>query len=183
MNSIAYAWTESYLDKRECGRCKVMTTKLPVPNSVSCEWIEKLVISHLLFRAILDVDRWQALSPLAYHFDKGTGSGINNWFIHFEGGGWCNNVTTCLAQKSTRIGSSEEMAKQVAFSGIPSNKENFNPVGIESRLGILTGHYSVAILSGCSAGGLTSILHCDRFRALVPASTKEKCLSDAGYFI
>ncbi|GAB4857960.1 Pectin acetylesterase 8 [Ancistrocladus abbreviatus] len=40
-----------------------------------------------------------------------------------------------------------------------------------------------AILSGCSAGGLTSILHCDSFRALLSMGTKVKCLSDAGYFI
>lgn len=44
--------------------------------------------------------------------------------------------------------------------------------------------YSVqAILSGCSAGGLTSILHCDKFKSLLPKTTKVKCLSDAGYFI
>ncbi|PKI45133.1 hypothetical protein CRG98_034517 [Punica granatum] len=40
-----------------------------------------------------------------------------------------------------------------------------------------------AILSGCSAGGLTSILHCDGFKALLPMGAKVKCLSDAGYFI
>lgn len=40
-----------------------------------------------------------------------------------------------------------------------------------------------AILSGCSAGGLASILHCDSFRALLPMGTKVKCISDAGYFI
>jgi hypothetical protein len=40
-----------------------------------------------------------------------------------------------------------------------------------------------AIISGCSAGGLTSILHCDRFRALLPSGARVKCLSDAGYFI
>ncbi|GLT81046.1 hypothetical protein SLA2020_524540 [Shorea laevis] len=40
-----------------------------------------------------------------------------------------------------------------------------------------------AILSGCSAGGLASILHCDSFQALLPLGTKVKCLSDAGYFI
>ncbi|KAL6001800.1 hypothetical protein ACLOJK_041778 [Asimina triloba] len=40
-----------------------------------------------------------------------------------------------------------------------------------------------ALLSGCSAGGLTSTLHCDRFRSLMPMSTKVKCLADAGYFI
>ncbi|KAK4849081.1 hypothetical protein QYF36_020613 [Acer negundo] len=40
-----------------------------------------------------------------------------------------------------------------------------------------------ALLSGCSAGGLASILHCDEFRDLVPKTTKVKCLSDAGMFI
>ncbi|KAJ4845629.1 Pectin acetylesterase 7 [Turnera subulata] len=40
-----------------------------------------------------------------------------------------------------------------------------------------------AILSGCSAGGLAAILHCDKFRSLLPASARVKCVSDAGYFI
>lgn len=40
-----------------------------------------------------------------------------------------------------------------------------------------------ALLSGCSAGGLASILHCDEFRDLFPTTTKVKCLSDAGMFL
>ncbi|CAL9210976.1 unnamed protein product [Musa hybrid cultivar] len=40
-----------------------------------------------------------------------------------------------------------------------------------------------AILGGCSAGGLTTILHCDSFRSLLPANATVKCFSDAGYFI
>ncbi|XP_068312649.1 pectin acetylesterase 8-like [Pyrus communis] len=40
-----------------------------------------------------------------------------------------------------------------------------------------------ALLSGCSAGGLASILHCDNFRSLLPVDTKVKCVPDAGYFI
>ncbi|KAL8542400.1 hypothetical protein ACS0TY_003318 [Phlomoides rotata] len=40
-----------------------------------------------------------------------------------------------------------------------------------------------AVVSGCSAGGLVSILNCDRFKALIPASTNAKCFADAGYFI
>ncbi|KAL8170523.1 hypothetical protein V2J09_022327 [Rumex salicifolius] len=40
-----------------------------------------------------------------------------------------------------------------------------------------------ALLAGCSAGGLTTILHCDSFRALFPPSTLVKCFSDAGFFI
>ncbi|KAH9616919.1 hypothetical protein KSS87_001979 [Heliosperma pusillum] len=40
-----------------------------------------------------------------------------------------------------------------------------------------------ALLSGCSAGGLASILHCDEFAALFSGQTKVKCLSDAGLFL
>ncbi|KAF7845562.1 phosphatidylinositol/phosphatidylcholine transfer protein SFH9 isoform X1 [Senna tora] len=40
-----------------------------------------------------------------------------------------------------------------------------------------------ALLSGCSAGGVASILHCDEFRELFPATTRVKCLSDAGLFL
>ncbi|KAM3369832.1 hypothetical protein ACQJBY_017602 [Aegilops geniculata] len=40
-----------------------------------------------------------------------------------------------------------------------------------------------AILSGCSAGGLSAVLHCDKFKDLLPPSAFVKCVSDAGYFI
>lgn len=45
-------------------------------------------------------------------------------------------------------------------------------------------HYAnQALLSGCSAGGLAAILHCDEFRELFPRTTRVKCLSDAGLFL
>ncbi|KAK7262745.1 hypothetical protein RJT34_30325 [Clitoria ternatea] len=162
-------------------------------------------------------------SPPAYHFDKGVGAGINNWIVHFEGGGWCNNVTSCLSRRDTRLGSSKKMDKQLSFSGFFSGGKKFNPdfynwnrikvrycdgssftgdveavdpatnlhfrgarifvAVIEDLLAKGMKNAQNAILSGCSAGGLTAILNCDRFKALLPASTKVKCLSDAGYFI
>ncbi|KAE9459120.1 hypothetical protein C3L33_08971, partial [Rhododendron williamsianum] len=143
--------------------------------------------------------------------------------MYFQGGGWCNNVTTCLARKNTRLGSSKQMATEVVFSGILSSLQKFNPdfynwnrikvrycdgasftgdveavnpttnlhfrgarvfvAIIEDLLAKGLKNAENAMLSGCSAGGLTSILHCDNFRALMPMGTKVKCLSDAGYFI
>ncbi|KAA0040176.1 pectin acetylesterase 8-like isoform X1 [Cucumis melo var. makuwa] len=162
-------------------------------------------------------------SPPAYHFSDGFGSGINNWLIQLEGGGWCNNVTTCLQRRDTRLGSSKKMVTQLAFSGILSNKPQFNPdfynwnrikvrycdgssftgdveavdpatnlhfrgarvfrAIIDNLLAKGMKNAKNAILSGCSAGGLSSILHCDNFKSLLPPTTKVKCLSDAGYFI
>ncbi|PNX92299.1 protein notum, partial [Trifolium pratense] len=58
----------------------------------------------------------------------------------------------------------------------------FNAV-MEELLAKGMDHAENAILSGCSAGGLTAILHCDGFRELLPNGTKVKCVSDAGYFV
>ncbi|KAM7493671.1 hypothetical protein LguiB_028280 [Lonicera macranthoides] len=42
---------------------------------------------------------------------------------------------------------------------------------------------SNVLLSGTSAGGLATILHCDKFRALLPTSTRVKCFSDGAFFL
>ncbi|GER30322.1 pectinacetylesterase family protein [Striga asiatica] len=66
-------------------------------------------------------------SAPAYHWDRGSGDGINNWLVHLEGGAWCSSRETCLARKDTRLGSSKLMSKQVVFSGIFNNKKVLNP--------------------------------------------------------
>lgn len=40
-----------------------------------------------------------------------------------------------------------------------------------------------ALLSGCSAGGLASYLHCNSFTSYLPNTTAVKCLGDAGFFL
>ncbi|CAH9071528.1 unnamed protein product [Cuscuta epithymum] len=40
-----------------------------------------------------------------------------------------------------------------------------------------------AILSGGSAGGLAAMIHCDRFRDLLPITARVKCLAIASYFV
>ncbi|BFG36178.1 hypothetical protein CerSpe_224510 [Prunus speciosa] len=37
------------------------------------------------------------------------------------------------------------------------------------------------LFSGCSAGGLATLIHCDDFRSLLPTDATVKCLADAGY--
>ena len=44
-----------------------------------------------------------------------------------QGGGWCNNVRTCVYRKKTRRGSSTFMEKEIPFTGILSNKPEDNP--------------------------------------------------------
>ncbi|KAJ7977792.1 Pectin acetylesterase [Quillaja saponaria] len=156
-----------------------------------------------------------------YHFHHGYGSGANSWLIQLEGGGWCNNVRTCVYRKTSRRGSSMYMEKQIAFTGILSNKAQENPdffnwnrvklrycdgasftgdsehksarlqfrgqriwlAAMEDLMSRGMRYAKQALLSGCSAGGLASILHCDEFKDLFPWTTKVKCLSDAGLFL
>ncbi|OAY62571.1 Pectin acetylesterase 3, partial [Ananas comosus] len=165
-------------------------------------------------------------TPPAYHLHPGFGSGTNNWLVDLEvsgqrGGGWCNNIRSCVYRKTSRHGSSNYMEKQIAFTGILSNKPEENPdfynwnrvrirycdgasfsgegydkdsqlyfrgqriwsAAIDELMSKGMSSANQALLSGCSAGGLASILHCDEFQALFSGSTKVKCLADAGFFL
>ncbi|CAK8544498.1 unnamed protein product [Lathyrus sativus] len=156
-----------------------------------------------------------------YHLHRGYGSGANSWLVNLEGGGWCNNVRTCVYRKKTRRGSSLFMEKEIPFTGILSNKPEENPdffnwnrvklrycdggsfagdgedqaaqlqfrgqrIWAAAMEDLMTKGMRLAeqaLLSGCSAGGLATIIHCDEFRGLFPRTTKVKCLSDAGLFL
>ncbi|KAK4273356.1 hypothetical protein QN277_021775 [Acacia crassicarpa] len=156
-----------------------------------------------------------------YHLDKGYGSRANSWLVNLEGGGWCNNVKTCVYRKKTRRGSSHFMEKEIPFTGILSNDAAQNPdfynwnrvkirycdgasfagdgedknaqlqfrgqsiwlAAIAELMSKGMKYANQAFLTGCSAGGLATIIHCDEFRSLFPMTTRVKCLSDAGLFL
>ncbi|XP_027934380.1 pectin acetylesterase 12-like [Vigna unguiculata] len=156
-----------------------------------------------------------------YHLHRGYGSGANSWIVNLEGGGWCNDVRSCVYRKKTRRGSSRFMEKQIPFTGILSNSAEDNPdffnwnrvkirycdgasfagdsenkaaqlqfrgqriwsAAIEDLMSKGMRFAKQALLSGCSAGGLATIIHCDEFRGFFPHTTKVKCLSDAGLFL
>ncbi|KAM7464070.1 hypothetical protein LguiA_032191 [Lonicera macranthoides] len=54
---------------------------------------------------------------------------------------------------------------------------------MDELLSIGMSNSSQALLSGCSAGGLATLIHCDAFRELFPKDANVKCLSDAGFFL
>ncbi|KAJ0087973.1 hypothetical protein Patl1_31875 [Pistacia atlantica] len=152
-----------------------------------------------------------------YHFQKGFGSGSNNWLLHLEGGGWCNSVASCLSRKTTPLGSSNFMEQQVGFAGILSSDTSQNPdffnwnkvkirycdgasfaghpdklffrgqliweAFMDELLSLGMSNAKQALLSGCSAGGLATFIHCDEFRDRLPKHVTVKCLADAGFFL
>ncbi|MBA0793597.1 hypothetical protein Gohar_017992, partial [Gossypium harknessii] len=89
-----------------------------------------------------------------YHFQKGFGSGSSNWLLHIENG-------TELFFRGQLIW--EAMMNELLSLGLSKAKE--------------------ALLTGCSAGGLATFIHCDDFRDQLPKDATVKCLADAGYFL
>ncbi|XP_048336789.1 pectin acetylesterase 3 isoform X1 [Ziziphus jujuba] len=89
-----------------------------------------------------------------------------------------NRVKLRYCDGASFIGDSQNEAAKLKFRGqriwLAAMKE-FLSKGMQNA--------DQALLSGCSAGGLASILHCDEFRDLFPKTTKVKCLSDAGFFL
>ncbi|XP_028077460.1 pectin acetylesterase 9-like [Camellia sinensis] len=63
----------------------------------------------------------------AYHLHRGFGAGARNWLLQFEGGGWCNDIESCLARAQTHRGSTRYMNKLEVFSGILTNNASLNP--------------------------------------------------------
>ncbi|KAK4373933.1 hypothetical protein RND71_004610 [Anisodus tanguticus] len=160
-------------------------------------------------------------SPPAYYFEPGFGEGIENWIVQLPGGGWCNNVTSCLRRSNGRLGSSKSMPP-MQFQGIHSKNQTANPdfynwnkvivaycdggsfIGnaeyvdpatnlhfrgariytavMEELLAKGLKNAKNAILAGSSAGSYPAILYCDRFRNLLPSTSRVKCLIDSGYF-
>ncbi|XP_073260942.1 pectin acetylesterase 9 isoform X2 [Populus alba] len=130
----------------------------------------------------------------AYHLHRGFGAGARNWLLQFEGGGWCNDIQSCLERAQTRRGSTLYMNRLEDFNGILSNNASLNPDfynwnRVKLRYcdgGSFSGDAKFdngALLSGCSAGGLSSFLHCENFARILPRNTSVKCLSDAGFFM
>ncbi|KAF3432976.1 hypothetical protein FNV43_RR24078 [Rhamnella rubrinervis] len=185
---------------------------------------EKLLVKMSLVRNASAIGAYCLDGSLpAYHWHRGFGAGARNWLLQFEGGGWCNDIQSCLARAKTRRGSTRFMSKWEVFSGILSNNASLNPdfynwnrvklrycdgasfagdsmffngksllyfrgqkIWEAIILDLLPkglGQARKALLSGCSAGGLSSFLHCDNFKNYLPTNASVKCLSDAGFFL
>ncbi|KAG6389276.1 hypothetical protein SASPL_150741 [Salvia splendens] len=127
-------------------------------------------------------------TPPAYIYSKGYGEGANNWIVYIQGGGWCISLEDCHNRSMSSLGSSTRMMAVYPLyppkmDGMLDDNATYNPrlyflfFTCPSSLPI------AVILTGTSAGGLTTILHCDNFRTHFSQSTTVKCISDSGFFI
>ncbi|CAL9245433.1 unnamed protein product [Arabidopsis halleri] len=97
-----------------------------------------------------------------------------------------NRIKLRYCDGASFSGDSQDESSQLFYRGQriwQVAMEEFMSLGMKQANQSISEYSSHALLSGCSAGGLASILHCDEFRELLPSSTKVKCLSDAGMFL
>lgn len=169
-------------------------------------------------------------TPALYYHRKGTGSGMNKWFLHQQGGGWCYTEESCVGRSKGALGSTKADKNTSALnSGYFSMDPEQNPLmynwnAVELRYcdgASLSGdkdapanvsgttlHYrgraildaeiksllfdrgmnraTDVIVSGCSAGGLATFLHCDHWANEIQKATsgaKVVCMPDSGFFL
>ncbi|KAJ6897795.1 pectin acetylesterase 10-like [Populus alba x Populus x berolinensis] len=89
-----------------------------------------------------------------------------------------NRVKVRYCDGGSFSGDSQNEAAQLYFRG-----QRIWSVVMEDLMSKGMRYANQALLSGCSAGGLAAILHCDEFRHLFPRTARVKCLSDAGLFL
>lgn len=170
-------------------------------------------------------------TPALYYHRKGTGSGINKWYLHQEGGGWCYDLNGCVGRSKGALGSTKADKPTSSLNGgyfsiDPAQNPlmyNWNAVFLRycdgaslsgdkdtptNNSGTLLHFRGRAILdaeiksllvdrgmdqatdvivSGCSAGGLATFLHCDHWADAIAKATnanaKVACMPDSGFFL
>ncbi|KAA0163629.1 hypothetical protein FNF31_02790 [Cafeteria roenbergensis] len=55
-------------------------------------------------------------TPGAYYFRPGL-PGVNKWYIHHQGGGWCESPEDCLGRSKTNLGSSSKYPAKASLGG------------------------------------------------------------------
>jgi len=56
-------------------------------------------------------------SPGAYYHLPGTGSGANKWYVHHQGGGWCESLDDCYSRSQGGLGSSKSYPAAANLGG------------------------------------------------------------------
>jgi len=65
----------------------------------------------------------------AYYYRAGFGSGVDKWYIHHQGGGWCESIDDCYKRSKTDLGSSANYPPTYSLGGgYFSNNQSVNPL-------------------------------------------------------
>lgn len=89
-----------------------------------------------------------------------------------------NKVKLRYCDGASFAGNSQKNETQLFFRG-----QRIWEAVMDELLSIGLSNAKQVLLSGCSAGGLATLIHCDDFRGILPKNATVKCLSDAGFFL
>jgi len=68
-------------------------------------------------------------TPGLYYLQEGSGDGLHKWYIHHEGGGWCESMDDCLTRSKGRLGSTKNDAETANLGGgYFSTNASINPM-------------------------------------------------------
>jgi len=56
-------------------------------------------------------------TPGLYYLQEGSGDGVDKWYIHHEGGGWCESMDDCLDRSKGRLGSTKADSETADLGG------------------------------------------------------------------
>ncbi|KAL3693210.1 hypothetical protein R1sor_006861 [Riccia sorocarpa] len=99
-------------------------------------------------------------------------------FKYCDGGSFFGEVEEVVTVKQSLKNRYSERSAPVYYRGMRIWKAVMNDLLSKGMANAKQG-----FLTGCSAGGLASFLHCDLFKDLMPEGAKVKCMSDAGFFL
>jgi len=166
-------------------------------------------------------------TPSVYYYRPGATGGLTKWYIHHEGGGWCEGVADCYGRSQGGLGSSKDYPKTTDLGGgYFSEDPNVNPQmwnwnavylkycdggsfsGNNETVTTYNGHNlyfrgfrilqamladllssrglskaTDVVISGCSAGGLSTFLHVDWWRQHLPQGAHVVGMPDSGFFL
>jgi len=195
----------------------------PSPNDNSTSTL------YLLTDAVKDGAVCLDGSPAGYYYRPAPdgSSGVNKWYIHHQGGGWCVGLDDCYNRANSTLGSSKTYTPTTdlngdyfspfpsdnpmmytwnmvyimycdgaSFSGNNDTVQPYMDVNLYFRgARILTAVINDlldnqglnaatdVVISGCSAGGLSTFLHVDEWRQAIPITARVVGMPDSGFFL
>ncbi|CAN0896422.1 Pectin acetylesterase 11 [Linum grandiflorum] len=151
MNMLTVAKEEEDQSTRDLNNWHPITASIEA-KWWSLPWLVPVFLAHLSPCPISDVGLDG--SPRADHMEKGSGSGINNWVVHIEGGGggWCADTKSCVSRRDTYKGSSSKMDKTIGCSENmlkrwKDKEELHEEIEVSEEFRMLTGTHPVDIFS------------------------------------
>ncbi|CAN4080415.1 unnamed protein product [Withania somnifera] len=131
-------------------------------------------VAECVYRAKKDLGSSKYMDPLTFQGIHSKNESANPDFYNW------NKIVLAYCDGGSFIGDVEyvDPATKLHFRGARIFK-----VVMEELLAKGLKNAKNAILAGSSAGGYPAILYCDRFRDLLPSTSRVKCLVDAGYFV